>query len=145
MAKAFKSGSYCLFAMNNDCLTLESDNEGTRLNISPLNPKNDQIFQIDFNQSDNTVAIKNTKHNVYVSCDADPRPYSLLRTSRSAQRFKIEGGSKVGQHRFYVKSPEIKLYLWYALSGAVINPPKVRDKTEKFELFGLVVVLIRRD
>ncbi|KAG9101423.1 hypothetical protein FS749_007230 [Ceratobasidium sp. UAMH 11750] len=110
--------------MNNDCLTLESDNEEKRLNISPINPKGDQIFQIDFNQADSTATIKHAKHNVYVSCDTNPTAFSLIRTSRSAQKFKIEPGSKAGQYRFYVKSPYIKLYLWYALSRVPVNPPK---------------------
>ncbi|KAG8736555.1 hypothetical protein FRC10_009196 [Ceratobasidium sp. 414] len=99
MAKPLKSGNYRLFAMNNECLTLESDAEEKRLNISPINPKSDQIFQIDFNQVDSTATFKNAKHNVYVSCDINPTVFSLMGTSRSAQKFKVEPGSKAGQYR----------------------------------------------
>ncbi|QRV77092.1 hypothetical protein RhiJN_05107 [Ceratobasidium sp. AG-Ba] len=124
MAAQIKSGNYRLTAMNNECLTMSSDKEGKRLTISPLNWKNDQIFQINFQNSDSSVTLKSVEHGLYVSCDNNPTAYSGIHASRSAQKFKLEAGSRPNQRRLYVKGPLIKLYMWYSLSRAPINPPQ---------------------
>ncbi|KAG8705908.1 hypothetical protein FRC09_002696 [Ceratobasidium sp. 395] len=108
---------------NENLLTMEDGNDGTPLIIVPAtgNP-GEQEWVIEHDESENTVVIRNLKHDKYIGVKEPYSNASVLATS-TPYKFNLEDAGDQNTYNVYTKGESENMYL--SMSMLRMYPPQV--------------------